>query len=62
MDGAIAAGLDIGVYFYSQAVSQEEAVQEASFVLQNLEPYRVHVKYPVAFDMEFVLIRLESTD
>ncbi len=54
MDGAIAAGLDIGVYFYSQAVSQEEAVQEASFVLQNLEPYRVHVKYPVAFDMEFV--------
>lgn len=54
MDGAIAAGLDIGVYFYSQAVSQDEAVQEASFVLQNLEPYRTHVKYPVAFDMEFV--------
>lgn len=54
MEGAIAEGLDIGVYFYSQAISQDEAVQEASFVVQNLEPYKGHVKYPVAFDMEFV--------
>ncbi len=54
MDGAVEAGLDIGVSFYSQAISQEEAVQEVNFVIQNLEPYRAHVKYPVAFDMEFV--------
>ncbi len=54
IEGAIEAELDIGVYFYSQAVSPEEAIQEANFVIQNLEPYRAHVKYPVAFDMEYV--------
>ena len=54
IEGAVAAGLDVGVYFYSQAISQEEAVQELNFVVQNLEPYRANVKYPIAFDMEFV--------
>ncbi len=54
IEGAIEAGLDVGVYFYSQAITQEEAIQEANFVVQNLEPYRGKVKYPVAFDMEFV--------
>ncbi len=54
MEGAIEAELDIGIYFYSQAVSPEEAIQEANFVMQNLEPYRAHVNYPIAFDMEFV--------
>ncbi len=54
IEGAIEAQLDIGIYFYSQAITQEEAVQEANFVAQNLEPYRAHVKYPVAFNMGFV--------
>lgn len=54
IEGAIAAGLDIGVYFYSQAINQDEAVQEVNFVIQNLDPYKGSVKYPVAFDMEFV--------
>ena len=54
IEGAIEAQLDVGIYFYSQAVSQDEAVQEANFVVQNLEPYRAHVKYPVAFNMGFV--------
>lgn len=54
IEGAIEAGLEVGVYFYSQAVTQDEAIQEANFVVQNLEPYRANVKYPVAFDMEFV--------
>jgi GH25 family lysozyme M1 (1,4-beta-N-acetylmuramidase) len=47
------AGLRIGVYFASQAISQEEASQEADFVLQNLAPYQASITYPVAFDMEF---------
>lgn len=54
IEGAAAAGLDIGIYFYSQAISQEEAVEEVNFVIQNLEPYRAQVRYPIAFDMEFV--------
>lgn len=51
--GASEAGLQIGVYFTSQAISQEEASQEADFVLQNLAPYQASITYPVAFDMEF---------
>lgn len=54
IEGAIAEGLDVGIYFYSQAVNQDEAIEEVNFVVQNLEPYKAHVKYPVAFDMEFV--------
>lgn len=54
IEGAIEAQLDVGVYFYSQAISQDEAVQEANFVVQNLEPYRGRVKYPIAFNMGFV--------
>lgn len=54
IEGAIAEGLDVGIYFYSQAISQDEAVQEVNFIIQNLEPYKGSVKYPVVFDMEFV--------
>jgi len=46
------AGLDVGVYFYSQAITEEEAVEEANLVLQNLGEYKI--SYPVAFDMELV--------
>ena len=44
------AGLDVGVYFYSQAVTEEEAIEEANFVLQNISDYEID--YPVAFWME----------
>jgi len=50
MDGALAAGLDVGVYFYSQAINAEEAVQEADYVLSLIEGY--DVKYPIVFDWE----------
>lgn len=46
------AGLKIGLYFYSQAVSVEEAVEEANMVLENIGEYQI--TYPVAFDMEYV--------
>lgn len=52
IEAAIEAELNIGVYFFSQAVNQEEAVEEANFVIQNLEPYKAHIGYPIAFDME----------
>lgn len=44
------AGLEVGVYFQSQAVTVEEAVEEAKFVTDNLIPYRI--SYPVAYKME----------
>lgn len=50
MDGALAAGLKVGVYFYSQAISKEEALEEARFVLDAIKGY--NVSYPVVFDWE----------
>ena len=50
MDGAVAAGLDVGVYFFSQAVTPQEAVEEAQFCLQWLEDRKL--QYPVLFDWE----------
>lgn len=47
---AKAAGVDVGVYFFSQAITVDEAMEEARFVLKHI---RFHgVTYPVAFDME----------
>lgn len=54
LDGAIAAGLDVGVYFFSQATTPEEAEEEAYFVMELLEPYREHITMPVVFDWEHV--------
>ena len=44
------AGVEAGVYFFSQAVSVEEAIEEAQFVVKNLKGKKL--KGPVAFDME----------
>lgn len=45
------AGLQVGVYFSSQAITAEEAEEEAKLVLEAVEDYKL--TYPVAFDMEF---------
>ena len=44
------AGLDVGVYFFSQAINADEALEEAQFVLDALEGYPL--QYPVIFDWE----------
>lgn len=46
------AGLDVGVYFTSQAITVEEAQEEAQLVIDSVGEY--HLEYPVAFDMGFV--------
>lgn len=46
------AGLEIGVYFFSQAITKEEAVEEANMVLEHIRDYEI--SYPVAFDMEYI--------
>ena len=48
--GAKAAGLRVGVYFYSQAVSTAEAVEEADYVLKKLSGKTIDG--PVVFDWE----------
>ena len=50
ISGARAAGLKVGVYFYSQAITVEEAVEEASMAIQLCKDYKLH--YPIYFDTE----------
>lgn len=52
MQGALDAGIKVGVYFFSQAISVEEALEEAAFVLEALEPYRDQLTFPVIYDWE----------
>lgn len=50
--GALDAGLPIGVYFYSQAITVEEAKEEAKLVLKAMRGY--DITFPVVFDWECV--------
>lgn len=60
MEGALSAGLTVGVYFFSQAVTSEEAEEEAAFVLSNIEGYQVDG--PVVFDTEEIKDDVARTD
>ncbi|MDR2888454.1 MAG: glycoside hydrolase family 25 protein, partial [Lachnospiraceae bacterium] len=48
--GATDAGIPVGVYFFSQAVNEVEAVEEASMVIELCKDYRLD--YPVFIDSE----------
>lgn len=50
--GAISNGIQVGVYFFSQAINEEEAKEEAAFVLEKIAPYKVQC--PVVIDVEKV--------
>ncbi len=49
---ADAAGIKTGVYFFSQAVNTEEAIEEADAVIDAIRPY--NITYPVIFDWELI--------
>ena len=50
IQGALNAGLHVGVYMFSQAVTVQEAIEEADFVLERIGKYNVTL--PVVFDWE----------
>ncbi len=50
LKGAKAAGVGCGVYFFSQAVNEKEAKEEAEFIIDQLDG--AELEYPVAFDFE----------
>ncbi len=54
------AGLKIGVYFSSQAVTEEEAKEEAAFVTTQLMGYEI--TYPVAYRMDSFVYDVARTD
>lgn len=59
MASAEAAGIDRGVYFFSQAQNVDEAVEEANFVLASLA--NAELAYPVAFDSEEKVLGLPTS-
>ncbi len=50
IQGASKAGLKVGIYFFTQAVNEVEAVEEASMVLNLIKGYTI--SYPVFLDVE----------
>lgn len=58
---AQSAGLPVGVYFYSQAITTTEARAEANYVLRKIKSYDIQL--PIVFDYEFAEVskgRLDS--
>ena len=50
IEKANAAGLDTGVYFFTEALNEKEGIEEADFVLENLKDYNVDL--PIVIDVE----------
>lgn len=58
--GAKAAGIDVGAYFFSQAINEDEAREEARFVLEHLQGRGLDL--PVVYDPENILDDVARTD
>lgn len=58
--GALAAGLDIGAYFFSQAITPEEAREEAKFLIERVKKY--DITYPLVYDWEEITTDTARTD
>lgn len=52
VEGAQAAGIKVGAYIYSQAINEEELLEEANLVLEKIAPYTIEC--PIVFDVEKV--------
>ena len=52
IEGAQKAGIDVGVYFFAQAINEQEALEEANFVLEALKGYELQL--PVVYDPELI--------
>ena len=50
VEGATKNGIKVGVYFYSQAVDEVEAMEEVQMILDLIEPYEI--TFPVVIDIE----------
>ena len=51
ISGATKAGIKVGVYFFTQAVTEAEAVEEASMAIECVKGY--HLDYPIFIDTEW---------
>lgn len=51
MKNAAAAGVKVGAYIFSQAITTKEAVEEADYVLEKVKGYNITM--PLVFDFEY---------
>ena len=51
--GASAAGLKLGIYFYTQAINYKEGSEEADYAISLLNKSGVKLYYPIAIDSEY---------
>ena len=51
-EGAKAAGLKVGGYFFSQSITEEEAIEEANYALELVEDWEVDM--PIVYDWEYI--------
>lgn len=58
--GAKKAGLKVGAYFFSQAINEKEAKEEAEFILNQVKD--LDLDYPIAFDWEVIGSKEARTD
>ena len=50
LKGALENDIEVGVYFFSQAINEEEAMEEAQYCMDLLQDY--DITYPIVFDWE----------
>lgn len=62
IEGALAAGIKVGVYFFSQALNETEAIEEADLVIEQLKKYKNKITYPVVYDAEDISNDTARTD
>ncbi len=60
LDGAHAAGIDTGAYFFSQALTAEEGREEAQYVLEQLDGRKMEM--PIYFDWEPIAVEDSRTN
>lgn len=51
-EGAYAAGIEVGLYFYSQALTEQEAREEAEYLVSCIEELNAEITLPLVFDWE----------
>lgn len=54
------AGIDVGVYIFSQAINENEAIEEANLVIEQLKDEEIEL--PVVFDPELIRTDEARTD
>ena len=52
MRGATSNGISAGAYFFTQAVNEQEAVEEANYLISHVRPYNVSM--PLVIDTEYL--------